>query len=91
MIKFDKPENLNGKELLNELAAVGIVLDINTQAPFIDGNGDLWLDISELDKPLAENIINVHNGTTVAVEPTVEEKLALVGLNINDLKTVLGL
>lgn len=27
MIKFNKPENLNGAELLDELAAVGIVLD----------------------------------------------------------------
>lgn len=91
MIKFNKPKNLNGKELLNELASVGILLDINTQAPFIDGNGDLWLDIAELDKSAAENIVYSHNGTTVACEPTVEEKLASMGLSLTDLKSALGL
>jgi len=47
VIKFDKPTNLNGSELLSELQAVGIALDITTQAPLIDGNGDLWLDINQ--------------------------------------------
>ena len=88
MIKFNKPTNLNGKELLDELATVGV---IPAQIPFIDANGDMWLDISEADKTKAESVVVVHNGTTVAPEPTIEDKLASVGLNLPDLKAALGL
>jgi hypothetical protein len=91
MIEFTKPENLNGAELLDELATVGIVLDSYYQAPMVDGEGRLWLDILEADKAKAEAVVAAHNGTTVAPEPTIEDKLASVGLNLNDLKTALGL
>jgi len=88
MIKFNKPTNLNGKELLDELADAGV---IPAQIPFIDGNDDMWLDINEADKAKAEAVVAAHNGTTVAPEPTVADKLASVGLNLNDLKAALGL
>jgi hypothetical protein len=91
MIKFDKPVNLNGAELLDELAAVGIELQNETQAPFIDGNGDFWLDIKPTDEAKAEAVVTAHNGTTVAPEPTIETKLASVGLSLPDLKAALGL
>ena len=91
MIKFDKPANLNGAELLDELAVVGIVLDKFKEAPLIDGNGDLWLDIEAADKAKAEAVIAAHNGTIVAPEPTIEQKLSSVGLNLPDLKAALGL
>jgi hypothetical protein len=91
VIKFDKPENLNGAELLDELADVGIVLDKFKQAPLIDGNGDFWLDVSEADKSKAQAVVAAHNGTTVAPEPTIEDKLSSVGLSLPDLKAALGL
>ncbi len=91
MIKFDKPVNLNGSELLDELAAVGIVLDKLKQAPYIDGNNEFWLDVKPADKAKTEAVVAAHNGTTVAPEPTIEDKLASVGLNVSDLKTALGL
>ena len=91
MIKFNKPENLNGAELLDELAAVGIVLDKKEQAPSIDGNGDFWLDVKKADEAKAASVVEAHNGTTLAPEPTIEDKLASVGLNIVDLKSALGL
>jgi hypothetical protein len=91
MIKFNKPVNLNGAELLDELATVGIILDKIKQAPLIDGNGDFWLDIKQADEAKAEAVIAAHNGTTVAPEPTIETKLASVGLNLDDLKAALGL
>jgi hypothetical protein len=91
MIRFDKPKNLNGAELLDELATIGIVLDKFNQAPLIDGNGDLWLDIKPADQDKAAEIVATHNGTTVAPEPTIEDKLASVGLNVADLKSALGL
>lgn len=91
MIKFTKPTNLNGSELLDELADVGIVLDSKTQRPLIDGNGDFWLDVSEADKAKAEAVVAAHNGTTVAPEPTIKDKLTSVGLSLPDLKAALGL
>jgi hypothetical protein len=91
VIKFNKPQNLNGAELLDQLAAVGIILDPKTQRPLIDGNNDFWLDVSEADKAKAEAVVAAHNGTTVAPEPTIEDKLTSVGLSLPDLKAALGL
>ena len=88
MIKFNKPQNLNGSELIDELNTAGVAIN---GLPLIDGNGDFWLDVSEADKAKAEAVVAAHNGTTVAPQPTIEDKLASVGLNLNDLKTALGL
>ena len=91
MIKFTKPTNLNGSELLNELALVGIVLDLTTQAPKVDGNGNLWLDVADKDEAKAAEVVAAHNGTIVAPEATIEDKLSSVGLSLPDLKAALGL
>ena len=88
MIQFTKPQNLNGAELLAELKAGGVVI---SQPPVVDGNGDFWLDIVEADKAKATPIVAAHNGTIVAPEQTIEDKLASVGLSVADLKTALGL
>jgi hypothetical protein len=88
MIQFTKPTNLNGVELLNELKAGSVVI---TELPMLDGNGDFWLDIAEADKAKATPIVAAHNGTLVAPEQTIEDKLASVGLSLPDLKTALGL
>ncbi len=91
MIKFDKPVNLNGAELLAELAAVGVTLQNKTEAPSIDGNGDFWLDIKPADQAKAAAVVTAHNGTIVAPELTIADKLASVGLSVPDLKAALGL
>ena len=88
MIKFNRPENLNGLELINELNAAGVFIE---KPPFIDANGDFWLDINPADEVKAAPVVAAHNGTTVAPEPTIEDKLASVGLNLDDLKSALGL
>lgn len=88
MIKFNKPTNLNGTELLAELNSAGIAI---TEPPLIDGNGDFWLDIAADDETAATPIVAAHNGTTVAPALTVEQKLQSVGLNVDDLKSALGL
>jgi hypothetical protein len=89
MIKFDKPINLNGAELLDELAAVGIVLDRVTQLPLLDGNGDFWLDVQPADQAKAAAVVAAHNGTIVAPEPTIADKLASVGLSLDELKSAI--
>ncbi len=91
MIQFDKPTNLNGAELLAELAAVGITLQNKTEAPVIDGNGNFWLDIKTADEAKAAAVVTAHNGTIVAPELTIADKLASVGLSVPDLKAALGL
>jgi Fic family protein len=59
--------------------------------PFIDGNGDFWLDIDPADEAKAAAVVAAHNGTIVAPEPTIEQKLSSVGLSLPDLKAALGL
>ena len=88
MIQFNKPKNLNGTELLAELNAAGIVV---TEPPFDDGQDNIWLEIAISDKAKATQIVAAHNGTTVAPEFTIADKLASVGLSVDDLKVALGI
>jgi len=91
MIKFNKPENLNGAELKNELIAGGVKINNSPTSVSVDGNGDLWLDIDAKDQLKAQLIVADHNGTIVAPEPTIEQKLESVGLNLEDFRAALGL
>lgn len=86
MIQFNKPKNLNGSELLEELKNAGIVAN----SPIVDED-NLSLDIDEKDATKAELVVKAHNGTVIAPEPTIDQKLASVGLSIDDLKAALGL
>ena len=85
MKTFTKPENLNGAELMAELAAVGIIVD----KVFDNADGTIGFDTN--NESAAATVVAAHNGTTVAPEPTIEDKLASVGLNLSDLKTALGI
>lgn len=87
MIQFTKPENLNGAELLAELKAGGVTI---SNWPMVE-NDNFWLDVAEADKAKAKPIVAAHNGTMVAPEPTITDKLASVGLSVTDLKAALGL
>lgn len=91
MIPFTKPANLNGKELREELNAAGVNISDDKFAVVVDSEGILLLDINEKNKDKAKEVVAAHNGTIVAPEPTIEEKLASVGLNLDDLKAALGL
>ncbi len=85
MIKFKKPENLNGIELLDQLASAGVKC---SKLPYIDGAGDFWLDIKPADQAKAAAAVAAHNGTVVAPEPTLKDKLAALGLTADDLKAL---
>ena len=85
MAIFDKPKNLNGAELIDELAASGINV-----SEIIDlANGTIQFDTTDITK--ANEVVEKHNGTVIAPKPTINEKLASVGLNLDDLKAALGL
>lgn len=82
---FNRPENLNGAELIAELATAGIIVE----RIFQFGNGNIGIETDK--ESLAGQIVSAHNGTIVAPELTIEDKLAIVGLNLDDLKSALGL
>jgi predicted ATPase with chaperone activity len=91
MIKFDKPTNLNGAELLDELAAVGVIVNAKT-SPVIDGNGDFWLDIPLSEKTKAEPIVAAHNGTLIAPDLLAQRQAILdrLGLTAEEAKLLLS-
>ena len=89
MISFDKPLNFEGVQFCEELEAEGVVNNRNT-SPLIDGNGVFWLDIASKDTQKAQDVLNAHIPQPKP-EPTIAEKLASVGLSIDDLKSALGL
>ena len=65
MIKITKPLNLNGGELLQELAIAGIVVK---DFPLLDGNNELWIDIDQKDFTKTDEISKNHNGTQITVK-----------------------
>ena len=80
---FTKPINLNGAELKEELAAVGIIVE-----EIIDfANGTIGFETNNED--LARQIVASHNGNIIPIEPSVTEKLASVGLSLDELKAAL--
>jgi hypothetical protein len=92
MIRFDIPKNLNGFELVEELETAGVTVieEDGRKAPVIDTQG-LWLNIAQSDEAKAKPIVAAHSGTMVAPEPTINDKLASVGLSVDELKAALGL
>jgi hypothetical protein len=62
MITFNKPINLDGAQLRNELRNVGISITDEINAVFVDGDV-LRLDIAESDAEAAAVVVAAHNGT----------------------------
>lgn len=65
-ISFDKPENLDGGILIQELENAGVKIPIENNEPKwprVDGNGRLWLDIDPDKEELAKSVVAAHNGT----------------------------
>ena len=52
--------------------------------------GDEWFISGDVTAEQAQTLLDAHNPTP-PVEPTVQEKLASVGLSVADLKEALGL
>ena len=88
MKQFTKPTNLNGTELVKELADAGVTVKGKIA---VDENNALWIDIANKDEAKAQIVVDAHNGTTLAPALNIEQKLASVGLNLDSLKVALGL
>lgn len=81
MIKFNKPENLNGADLINELKIAGVKI---SESPMVDAENFLWLAIDEKDKEKAESIVELHNGTIVAPDFVAKKTALLEKLGITE-------
>jgi hypothetical protein len=88
MIKFDKPTNLNGTELIDELNAAGVKIQ---ERPVADET-NLWLNIDVKDEAKAKAIVDVHNGTTVAPDLSAQRQVILdrLGLTAEEAQLLLG-
>lgn len=66
MIQFNKPQNLNGKTLIDELVAVGIVIGVDGNGerakPMIDGEGNFYLPVNEADREATQAVLDSYNG-----------------------------
>jgi hypothetical protein len=87
MISFDKPLQFDGVQLCNELEAKGITINRET-SPRIDDNDVFWLDINPADTQKAQDVLNAHIPQP-APEPTIADKLASVGLSLDELKAAI--
>ena len=90
MIQFERPKQLNGEQLRQELKTAGVTLPDSVFDFVDDGTGNLFLDIADKDQAIANSVIQSHIAKPIP-EPTIEQKLASVGLNLEDLKAALGL
>jgi hypothetical protein len=76
IFEYPMPADVNGEQLKNELKAESVYQIENT----------LYI-VGDLSKETIDKALAAHMPT----EPTVTEKLASVGLSIDDLKAALGL
>lgn len=89
MEQFNKPTQLNGRQLLAELVAANIKVNDD---PTIDGEGVLLLDIAKGDKEKAAAIVASHIGVDdvddlLSKKQEIFEKL---GLTADEIKLVLS-
>lgn len=74
--EFPMPADVNGEQLKNEIGAES-VYQIE----------DKLFIVGDFTKEVAKKGLDAH----IPLKPTLEDKLASVGLSINDLKAALGL
>ena len=90
MQKYTIPKNLNGTQLRKELNDAGVAIS-NDPRSVVTYDNELILEILATDADKAKTVVAAHNGQQIAPEATIEQKLASVGLNLEDLKLALGL
>lgn len=79
MIELVLNKEINGDQLCKEIGADDLYV----------ANGKIIIN-GIVDKDFAQTKLNAHVPQPTP-EPTIEEKLAIVGLNLDDLKAALGL
>ena len=77
MKSFTLPEFFNGAELIEELKTAKVKI---TGRPEIDGNGVLWLDVT--DEVKTQEVLNNHVGTIVAPDLSAQRQAILDRLGL---------
>ena len=93
MITFNKPENLNGAQLRNELNAGGVKISNDRNAVCVNGEGKLELDIKINDQVKAAEIVAEHIGVDIdtdAIKASAQAKLAALGLTPDEVAAIVG-
>ena len=86
-LNLDKP--ISGDLLQQELLAQGLATDVVVYT-FDDGLKIQFNNANETDRDLVEAVYQAHIAPS-PTGPTIAEKLASVGLSLDDLKKALGL
>lgn len=87
MIKLKTyPQFINDKQLTEELQVAGIT--INPVTPYIDSDKNLVIDVIEGDADIVKSIVSAHKRQPKP-EPTIADKLASVGLSLDELKAAI--
>jgi hypothetical protein len=89
MLSFNKPNSLNGEQLRKELRSAGVAISDENDAVRDSADGYIHLDIATKDKSLALEVVANHVGVDVVKVPTLVEKLASVGISLDELKAAL--
>jgi hypothetical protein len=85
MITIPFNKNINGDSLVQEFANAGFTTDVVVYpGNLLELNG-----LNEADALIANQILDAHI-VPAPTEPTVAEKLASVGLSLEELRTALG-
>jgi hypothetical protein len=87
MKSFVKPEFFNGAELIAELKTAKVKV---SGYPEIDGNGVLWLNVT--DEAKTQEVLDAHVGTVVAPDLSAQRKAILdrLGLTAEEAAILLG-
>lgn len=83
-MEFTKPQSLNGAQLKSELKGKGINVEVIDDL----GNDLISFEVSKAKEADAEAIVSAHVG--IDTVPTIAEKLASIGLDLDQLKAALA-
>ena len=84
MIKFKKPNQLNGSQLRKELLNAGVTIMDEFTSVVVDGNDELWLDIVATDESTAATVVESHVGIDETIAKAAERAAILDRLGISD-------
>lgn len=89
MASFTKPSSLNGTQLRDELRIAGVTISDEPNAVLDSSDGFIHLDIKKADESKAETVVAAHVGVDSVIGLTLVEKLASVGISLDELKAAL--
>jgi hypothetical protein len=87
---FTKPDSLNGTQLREELRTAGVIISDDINAVIDSSDGFIHLDIKKADETKAAAVVAAHVGVDSVIELSIEDKLAYVGISLDDLKAALS-